>query len=223
MQSIHANKTELPKGILTIPVQFEGHSIDVTVRPLNGFFDINHAPVEVLADLYHFAGELDDSSAQKLAQATLEFRQTKNAKAMEIGFDAPEDLLNVPTMTYDLYAKIAGLIVAELKGGSGRVNPLAAPQGVIRVLTGGNAPRAEALMAQRDSNNGTMDTSFLNPAQIEIASSVNLQFQVQIDLSDSFIFQKTVHIHWATDARSGLPWRILGSQQRLLPSTASAN
>jgi general secretion pathway protein K len=223
MQNMHANKLELPKGITKIPVEFEGQTFDVWVRPANGLVDINQAPLELIASVYQFAGDLDADLAQKMAHSTVEFRQTKSPKGVAIGFDAPEDLLSVPAMTYSLYAKIKNLVTADLRGSSGRINPMASPLGVMQVLTGGDVARAQALLAQRDADGVLMDTSFFNPSQIEIASSPNLQFQVQVHLSDANLLQKTINIYWGTDPRSGLPWRVLSSQQALLQTAPSAN
>jgi general secretion pathway protein K len=223
MQRMHANKLELPKGITQIPVEFDGQTFDVWVRPANGLVDINQAPAELIARLYQFAGDLDADLAQKLAQSTVEFRQTKSPKGTAIGFDAPEDLLGVPAMTYGLYAKIKNLVTADLRGGSGRINPMASPLGVMQVLTGGDAARAQALLAQRGADGTLMDTSFFNPSQIEIAPSSNLQFQVQVHLADANLLQKTINIYWGTDPRSGLPWRFLSSQQAVLQAAPNIN
>ena len=219
MQSMHAKKLEPPKTLTKIPIEFDGQILEVWVRPSNGLLDINQAPIELIAAVYQFAGDLDADLAQKLAQSTVEFRQTKSLKGVAIGFDAIEDLLSVPTMTYSLYAKIKNLVTADLRGGSGRINPMASPFGVIQVLTGGDAVRAQALVAQRDADGIVMDTSFFNPSQIEIAPSPNLQLQVQIPLADTNLLQKTVSIHWSTDPRSGLPWRFLNSQQSILQAS----
>jgi general secretion pathway protein K len=223
MQNMHANKVELPKGILTIPVQFENQTFNVSIRPANGLMDLNTASIELLTDLYRYAGEIDANDALQLAQATLEFRQTTGAKGIAIGFDSVEDLLNVPTMTYALYAKIKNLVTADIRGGSGRINPMACTSDVMQILTHGDGARAGALVAQREANNGIMDTSFLNPSQIEVSSSSNLQFQVQVDISMATSLQKTVTVYWATDPRSGLPWRILDSQESLLLAVHSTN
>jgi general secretion pathway protein K len=223
LQSMHANKLETPKGMTKIPVAFGGQTFDVWVRPANGLLDINQAPLELIASLYQFAGDLDANLAQKLAQSTVEFRQTKNAKGASIGFDAPEDLLSVPEMSYNLYAKIKYLVTADLRGGSGRINPMASPLGILNVLTGGDAARAQALLAQRDANSALMDTSFFNPSQIEIAPSPNLQFQVRVPLADANFHQKTINIYWGTDPSSELPWRILSSQQAVVQDALNFN
>jgi general secretion pathway protein K len=118
-------------------------------------------------------------------------------------------------MTYDLYAKIKTLVTADLRNGSGRINPMVAPLGVLQVLTGGDAARAAVLAATRDADPNLMDTSFLKSDQIEMTASSNLQFQVRVNLPDGGVLQKIWHIYWGSDPRSGLPWRVLGSQQTM--------
>ena len=196
---------------------FEDQTSQVSVIPLNGRIDLNNAPVVLLADMYRYAGGLPADAAQALAQATVELRQVKTAKGNAQGFDASEELLRVPTMTYNLYAKLTDLITADIKQGSGRVNPLAAPVGVLQILTGGDVARAVALDAGRNASPGTLDTSFLKPEHIEMASSRSVRLQVQIDLPDGGATQRAWTVYWGSDPRSGLPWRMLGTQQSLLP------
>lgn len=215
LQHLHAQQKEPGASIQTVAVQFENQASAVTVVPLNGRIDINNASVALLAGMFRYAGGLNAELAQSLAQATVDRRQIKTAKGQALGFDASEDLLQVPGMTYDLYAKLADLVTADIKQGSGRVNPLAAPAGVLQVLTGGDVARAAALLASRDANASGMDTSFFQPEHIEMASSRSLRLQVQIALPDGSAAQRAWHVVWATDPRSGLPWRVLGVQQSL--------
>ena len=215
LQNMHAQPKEPSNTIQVIPVQFDGRISEVSVLPLNGLIDINNANVILLSDLYRHAGELNPDAAQALAQATSEARQTKSAKGVASRFEAIEDLLQVPGMTYDLYAKIRHLVTSDLKTGSGRVNPLAAPVGVLQVLTDGDVARAAVLATQRDADPKLMDTSFFKPGQIEMASSSSLRLQVQVGLPDGGALQKIWHVYWSADPRSGLPWRVLGMQQSL--------
>lgn len=213
IQGMDAQKTELPITIQTIQVQFEGRISDVSVRPLNGLIDINNASALLLADLYHYAGGMDPGSAQALAQATIDARQTKNVKGTALGFHSIEDLLRVSGMTYDLYAKIKSLITSDLITASGRVNPMAAPLGVLQVLSGGDVSRAAIFAANRDANPNLMDSSFFKPDHIEMTTSDSLQFQVGIGMPDGGLLSKAWRVSWSTDPRSGLPWHVLGSQQ----------
>lgn len=215
LQKLQARRQEPGNAIQLIPVQFGGLASNVSVQPLNGLIDINNAPPLLLAEMYRHAGGLPPAAAQAMAQATVETRQAKSARGAAQGFDAIEDLMRVPTMTYDLYAKIIPLITADLKEGSGRVNALAAPLGVLQVLAGGDVARAAILAAQRDADPMVMDTSFLNPGLIEMASSRSLRFLVQVALPGGGSLQKAWNVYWDTDPRSGLPWRVLGTQQSL--------
>ena len=197
----------------TLMVRFEGEDSTVSVMPLNGLIDINAASVKLLAETYRYAGGLSQQDAQILAQATLETRQIKNSKGVRQNFDASEDLLQVPGMTYNLYANLADIVTADLRNGTGRVNPLAAPQGVLQILTGGNIARAAALAAQRNVDVKAMDTSFFDPELVDMASTSNLRLQTQVALPSDGFLQKTWLVNWGADPRSGLPWQVLGKQQ----------
>jgi general secretion pathway protein K len=194
-------------------VTFEGEGNSVSVLPLNGLIDINTASLKLLTEMYRYAGGLSQPEAQGLAQATQQTRQIKNSKGVQQNFDAPEDLLQVPGMTYNLYAKLADLVTADLRNGNGRVNPLAAPQEVLQILAGGNIARAAALATQRNADAKGMDTSFFEPELVDMASSSNLRLQTQVALPSDGILQKTWLVYWGVDPRSGLPWRVLGKQQ----------
>jgi len=213
LQNLHASQKEPMSAVQFIPVQFQGRLTQVTVQPLNGLIDINNAGPLLLSDMYRYAGGLDAEAAQIMAQATINTRQTKGAKGTQQGFDAVEDLLKVPAMTYNLYAKILGTVTSDLKEGSGRINALAAPLEVLQVLTSGDVARAAAMSAQRSADPNVMDTSFFKPELIEMASSRSLRFQVDAELPGGGSIRRAWHIYWDTDRRSGLPWRVLGIQQ----------
>lgn len=213
LQHLHASQKEPLNTVQLIPVQFQGTVTQVKVQPLNALIDINNAGLLLLADMYRYAGGLSAEAALTIAQATIDTRQAKSAKGTLQGFDSVEDLLKVPTMTYGLYAKISGIVVADLKDGTGRINAQAAPLEVLQVLTSGDIIRAAAMSAQRGADPIGMDTSFLKPEIIETASSRSLRVQVETALSSGGSFRKAWHVYWGTDPRSGLPWRMLGSYQ----------
>lgn len=223
LQNLHAENKEPRNTIQVLSVPFEGQVFDVSVLPLNGLIDINNASVVLLAEMYRHAGGLSPVAAQALAQATVELRRSRSAKGAAQGFEAVEDLLRVPTMTYDLYAKISSLMTADLKEGGGRVNPVVAPMGVLQILTSGDTARASVLAAGRDADPKLMDISFLKPEFVEIASSRSLRFQVRVGLPDGGSLQKSWNVYRGTDPRSGLPWRVLGTQQTIQHSAQSGN
>lgn len=223
LQGRHAQQQEPRSVMQTLPVQFEGVQYDVVIQPLNGLLDINHAPLELLADFYRHVGGLDPTAAQALAQATVQTRQRKNAKGSAQGFDSTEDLLSVSQMTYGLYAKLSPLVTADLKEGSGRINPMAAPAALLAVLAGGDVARANDLAAKRDLNPNQMDASFLKPDYSETTPSKNLHIQVRANLPDGGAVEKVWSVFWGGDPRSQLPWRVLWSHVSVLPALSAAH
>ena len=107
------------------------------------------------------------------------------------------------------------MVTVDLKEGSGRVNALAAPPGVLRILTGGDIARAAVLESRRSADPAAIDTSFLKPEHIEMTASRSLRLQVQIDLPGGGVSVKAWHVYWGEDPRSRLPWRVLSTQQSL--------
>ena len=214
LQNLHASQKEPTNAVQFIPVQFQGKTFRVAVQPLNGLIDINNAGSALLADMFRYAGGLNAQAALIMAQTTIDTRQTRGAKGTQQGFDAVEDLLKVPAMTYGLYAKILEVVTSDLKEGNGRINALAAPLEVLQVLTSGDVARAAAMSAQRSADPNVMDTSFLKPELIEMASSRSLRFEVDAELPGGGSLRRAWHVYWDTDPRSGLPWRVLDIQQR---------
>lgn len=217
LQNLHAQQKPLPNTLQTLPVEFEGVIYQVQLVPLNGLIDINKAPVALLADLYQYAGGADPQVAQALAAATLATRQLKNAKTIEQGFDAAADLMRVPGITYDIYDKVHTLVTADVKSGSGRVNPLASPPSVLLVLAAGDGARANQFLSQRNATPNTVDSTFFKPDSIDMSASNSLKLQVSVTLPDNATLQRAWRLYWAPDPRSGLPWRVLGVQQAVLP------
>ena len=213
LQRLSARPNELPKDLQTMTVSFNNASYAVQVMPLNGLLDINNAPVSLLTDLYQFVAGLSPDAASNLAQATLAARQAKGTKGRALGFDAVPDLMRVPGMRYEVYAKVAPLLTTDIKNGSGRINPLVAPLPLLVVLASGNTARAAQFANQRDAHSATLDTSFFKPEFIEMAASNNLMFQVDAPLPDGRVTRNAWRVFWGADAQTGLPWRVLGVQQ----------
>jgi len=217
MQSLHAEQKELPKGQKGLSVDFDGQTYQVQITPLNGLVDLNRVQVALLAALYQHAAGANPAQAQLLAQDTLITRDRRNLKGIPTGFAATDDLMAVPGMTYDLYAKVAPLVTAVIKNGGGRVNPLAAPQGVLEVLAEGNSTRANQYMAQRDAAGVIADGSFFKPEWTDMAASKSMKFEVSVALPDGAHLRRSWHVYWGTDPRTNLPWRVLSKHQFLQP------
>ena len=220
LQKMQAQPSPLMPGIQQTSVDFEQQTYLVQVTPLNGLIDINRASERLLTGLYQHVGQLAPQGATALAQATIDSRQTKNARGEPWEFQSTEDLMRVRGMTYTTYAKINHAVTAELRAGSGLVNPLAAPYATLVVLLDGDGSRASAFFAQRQTSPGAPDTSFFNPELIQMATTESFSLQSKILLINGDLLHKNLNIQWTTDPRSGLPWRILSSQQFIQPASA---
>jgi len=191
-----------------LPFVFDDVTYQVQITPLNTLLDINNAPVGLLASLYQHAAGISPDAARELAQATLATRMLKNAKGIAQGFDAVPDLMTVPGMRYELYAKVAPLVTADIKSGSGRINPLGSPLALLTALTSGNAARAAQFAAQ-SNDTSTADATFFKSEFTEMTASTSLSLRVNVTLPDGAVAQRGWHVYWGNDTRSGLPWRVL--------------
>ena len=171
--------------VTTVQVPYQGRQMDVQVMPLNGLVDLNSAKTPLLARLLTVAGGLPESAAEPLAQAIVDYREQRTAQGASRRFEASEDLMRVPGVNYDLYARLAPLLSTAARGASG-VNPRAAPLPVLLVLTLGNQAQAQALYQQRLQPAGpnvsaapSMDTSSLPPDIVSQALGTRYRLQAR--------------------------------------------
>lgn len=197
-----------------IGVPLQNTLIHTELRPLNGLIDINHAPEPLLAALFQYAGGLSPADSQRLAQAVAETRKRPDPQGRAEGFDAPEDLLRVPGIDYPLYATIARLVSASLRGG-GRVNPQAAPGPVLTVLAQGNSALASQMAAARDNSPLPMDTTPLVADFIAPAAATAIQVAARVPLADGSHLVKTWWVSLSASVQTGLPWQVLETRQHI--------
>lgn len=193
-------------------------SIAVRIMPLNGYIDLNAAPPELLAQLFHVAARLPLEQANALAQAVLRERTEPGADGAPPGFEAVEDLMRVPGVDYPLYARIAPWLTADLAHGSGRVNPLAAPLGVLRVLAGGNDAAAARYADERDAGDALASAQAMNTAWLDTASSRVLELQAFVPTADGGRVRVVRRYALAARRLDGLPWRAFYARSFVEPA-----
>jgi general secretion pathway protein K len=203
-----------PSGVTYVDVAYQNLQIRVQVTPYTGFIDVNNAAVPLLTRLYAVAGGVSPSAAEALAQLTVEFRSRRDVGGSPIGLEAPEDLLRVPGLGYELYANIAPLIVV-LHQGSGKVNPLAAPLEVMTVLANGNVALATGIASQRDRGSVGVDTTTLESAFIDTSQSQRFRLIARVPLTDGAWLLVSRGVYLGGAVQSGLPWRVFQAEQRL--------
>ncbi|MBY0454914.1 MAG: general secretion pathway protein GspK [Burkholderiaceae bacterium] len=190
---------------------YQDRPVVVELMPLTGLIDINNAPEPLLARLYAVAGGLDVKAATALAATTVQVRSERDGRGRMQGFEATQDLLRLPGMGYDLYARLSRLITAESQG-MGRVNAQAAPEEVLAVLADGNAAQASALANRRASSGTDIDTTALNGEFIGNTPSTRYRLQAQVVLPDGALVFVSRSLDLRADPRLGLPWRIFNAE-----------
>jgi len=194
-----------------IEVPFDGFATVVEARALNGLVDLNRAPPELLTALLTFAGGLNAQAAAALANAVIQTRQQPDASGQAQRFEAIADLMRVPGVDYDLYARLRPLVTTDAQG-SGRVNPQAAPLEVLSMLAEGNMARAAAMANSRQQGGLAFDTTTMRGDFIDNAVGSRYQIQAFVPLADGMQGVVLCNIDLAADSRAGLPWRIFSTE-----------
>ncbi len=211
LQDLTARKATVGRAVsLDVPVL--GQNIPVRWHALQGLVDINHAPLALLAALFEYGGAVQAPDAARLAQAVDDWRKQPTAGGRPLGFDAPEDLLQVPGFDYALYARIRPLVSASLPG-SGLVNPEAADVAVLTVLAQGNAALAGQLAAARETSSLPMDTTQLTAAFKDASPGSALSLTASVSVGDGSTLHRTWWVALSAAGRNGLPWRVLEQRQ----------
>ena len=217
---------ERPTGVVSVNVSYGGVEMAVAVAPLSGLISLNGAPPELLAALLQGAGGLPAGPAQDLAASLVQWRDghpdvaltaDPGARGRARRFEAPEDLLLVPGFTYDLYARIAPLVSADLRG-TARINPAAAPPGVLQVLAQGNSQSVAQYLGQRASGQPGGDASGFNSAFVDAGSTDLYRLSVSVPLDAGKMLLLVQDVALSAGASRTAPWRVLRTQGQITPA-----
>lgn len=211
-----AAKPPVPSKIVSDEVNVDGVSVPVRVQPLNGLIDINSAPKELLAAMFRHGAQIDPGSAEALALAVIEVRMRKDARSVQLGFEATEDLLGVPGIAYPLYSKIAAMVTADIRG-SGRVNPLSALSDVLTVLADGDTQKAAQIETARSSGSVGIDTTSLNAGFIDPSLNQRVKITAAVSLPDGSVLLTERYVDMVPRLGERLPWRTFRLVRRLEP------
>ena len=201
----------------TVPVQYMGQEIGVQVMPLNGLVDINSAQIPLLVRLLTVAGGLAEGAATPVAQAIVDYREQRSAQGIPRRFEAVEDLMRVPGVNYDLYARLSSLVTADVRGG-GTVNPMAASPAVLQVLAGGNATVAAQIDTLRQSGQAGVDLTGLDATFIGTGTVRRYRMQARVSVADGGAFIVTRYVDVNPRWRDGLPWTTFHMQREVEPA-----
>lgn len=218
LQRIQVDPSQFARFTST-SVIYQGVPIQVNVVPMNGFVNLNGASPELLSKALRVAAGLAPGQADALAQNVITWRDKPDSRGMATGFDAVEDLLQLPGFGYDLYANIAPLLVVDRRSVT-RVNALAATPEVLAVLAGGNGALASQVAQARNVPGSSPDTTRLDAALVDSTSVPRYRLMASLSLEPgrSWLVSRDVDI--GRRLQEGLPWRVYGADHRIWSGAA---
>lgn len=214
----------------------EQTTVHLRAVPLTGLIDLNGAPESLLVDLAMVAGGLDRDRATQFAQRVLDWRdpddQPRPAGAENSAysaaqspfrtrggpFEAPEDLLQVLGVEFDLFVRLRPLLTVHQRGG-GRVNPMAAPLPVLRVLAAGNVQLADEYARARESSGALADSTRFPAAHVGQTQTSRILIEAFVPLSNG-AFLVTRKILDVASWQDGVPWTTLWVERAVEPPQA---
>ena len=217
-----ASRPEPLTRLSRIEVVFGGLTIPVEVVPLNGLIDLNRAPEPLLVALFTVAGRMAPDPAAALAKSLVAARTPGPLTQRGPRFEAIEDLLQLPGVDFGLYARLSPLVTTDALGG-GRVNATAAPQGVLLVISGGDAALAARIAADRDSGAVGVDTTDLSPQLIDTVATKRFRLVAQVPLPDGRSLLSSRWVETGRAAPDGVVWRIFQAEDRFEQAPATMN
>lgn len=119
--------------LFKLPVQYAGVDMELEMRSVTGLVNVSLAPPELLATLFERIGRVDAATAGKLAELVILYRDEIPDGLQKRNLEAVEDLLQIPGIGYDLYARVENFAVATPIG-SLLVDPRAAPEEILQML-----------------------------------------------------------------------------------------
>lgn len=194
--------------------EFAGRPVEVELVPASGLVDLNQAGEELLAGLFSGPGGAEPEFAAQLAQRVVEWRtpgQTDtDLAATDVGqrprggqFQYPEDLLQVPGVSYPLYDRVRDLIT--VRGGSAGVAPQAASLDVLTLLAGGDRDLATRIASTR-GNDPTTDMTGLASRFLAGGGSSVYRVDARVKLGERS-YRRTRWIDLSQGGAEGTPWR----------------
>lgn len=195
-------------------VTFDGQTLAVDVLPMSGLIDLTKAPASLLTDLFVYAGGVPESVASRLAADVETRRQRKQPVGSPRDLEAAEELLAIEGFDMDLLGRIEGLVTVG-GNGSGKVNPLCAPDGVLVVLARGDAAVSARFAAARDAGDPAIDATGFQVAHVDGATGSRFRFSAVVPRPDGgqVVVVRDIDIHHPQ--AGGPPWRTLAGSTRI--------
>ena len=222
LQQLMAENKREP-GIQSGQFQVMGVNVPVQVTPLNGWINLNGADEAMLARVFTVAGGLAAPQADALAKEVKEWRDMRpqvdpdglrNSGQNKRLFERVDDLMLVPGMDYDLFARVRGLFVTDLPD-SARVNVLAAPPEVLAVVADGNQGVVDQITRNRSAGSTEVDTSALERNLVQTTPTDHYRLTADIPMDAGKMLRVTQDVVVGRTYSKIAPWRVLRESRQV--------
>ena len=216
LQQLMAENKREP-GIQSGQFQVMGMDVPVQVVPLNGWINLNGADETLLARVFTVAGGLPAPQAAALAKDVKEWRDKRpegdpdglrNSGQNKRLFERVDDLMLVPGVDYDLFARVRGLFVTDLSDGA-KVNVLAAPPDVLAVVADGNQGVVDQITRNRSAGMTEVDTSALERNLVQTTPTDHYRLSADIPMDAGKMLRVTQDVVVGRSYSKIAPWRVL--------------
>ncbi|MDR2690191.1 MAG: general secretion pathway protein GspK [Azoarcus sp.] len=222
------NAAPTPDRLMRAVYTFDGVDVAVEIVPATGYINLNNAQEPLLQALFMTAAGLSADEALTLAQRVIDWRDIDDAPmpqgaeaeqyfAAEVSwrprngrFLAPEDLMQVLGVDFDLFAIISPFVTAW--SGAAGVNPLAAPETVLGILCGGDASCVARIATARDAGEIGIDTTMLEQSYLATGNVGNiLHVSASLPVEPGLRAVRERWVQLAADV-DGSPWKTLRAE-----------
>jgi type II secretory pathway component PulK len=183
-------------------------NVSVKLVPAAGLIDLQSAPGNILAGLFHSRGQVDEGEAKTLADNVIKLRSGSSGRTRDesavVRLSAIEDLLRADGVTRSIFDRLRDLVTV---GGGGRqgVDWALAPASVLEVLAAVDSRKAAALSA---GDRGEAESGKKGPrgrGRVAFAGRLRLDAYVR-DGSQTWLRRRWVEMN-ASESGS-LPWHF---------------
>lgn len=192
-------RVETPEGTVMVRLRSSATAVD-----------LNHAPRDLLAAVFRYLGDLNESQARDWADAVVAQRRQHEAQRAEVGpsaaFQSVQDLLAKPGLPMGLWLRVQSALTVD--SGAAGVDPWSADEPVLLVLAQGDTRRLQAWLTDRAQGRKPDWTTI--PADWKAGSpSGGYVLEGSVSLAEGGALTLRWVLLSTVATEGGLPWKIV--------------
>ncbi|MCV6615494.1 MAG: type II secretion system protein GspK [Cellvibrionaceae bacterium] len=204
----------LHRGVIEeLEVELNGLRAKVRLVPTSGLIHLGSVSPQLLSQVLVHGLGFEEVNIEQLLQQMAESKQPDaedlaGLQLNRVAFESVEELMLIPGVNADNFARLKELFYVGPGGGSG-INPKAAPPEVLTILAAGDVGAVQEFVAQRQQA-GPEDLSLPAGFVEDFSSNLNsssYRVDARMAVSPSLVLQRRVWVDFSASPL-GLPWDI---------------